>query len=122
VDAFFDHPAGKGALTAETGFIHLQNSTQSNEFVNFSPGDNAEFIYFQMGYLFGTAVAGGTFQPYFRFENTSVQQNDDIQLLSGGLHYYLKGHNAKVSLDYTLINYPVEDSRGIFTVQLAAGI
>lgn len=122
VDVFFDHPAGNGALTAEAGFIHLQNSTQANEFVRFSPGDNAEFMYVQTGYLFGTTVAGGAFQPYFRYENISVEQNDDIQLLSGGLHYYLKGHNAKASFDYSLINYPEENTRGIYTIQLAVGI
>jgi len=122
VDAFFDHPVGKGAVTAETGFINLRNSTQANGFVQLAPGDNAEFLYFQTGYFFGTRVAGGNIQPYFRYEDISVEQKADTRFLSGGLNYYLKGHNAKASLDYTVVNYPEVDSQGIFTVQLAVGI
>lgn len=38
------------------------------------------------------------------------------------VNYYLKGHNAKASLDFTMVNYLEADSQGIFTVQLAVGI
>jgi hypothetical protein len=122
VDAFFDHPAGNGAVTAESAYINIKNSTQANSFVQLAPSDDAGFFYVQAGYYFNTPVAVGNIQPYFRYETVSVQQKDNTGIFSGGLNYYLKGHNAKASFDYTVIDHPEADAQGIFTVQLAVGI
>lgn len=122
VDVFFDHPTGNGAVTAETGFISLLNSTQTNGFAQLAPANNADFFYFQSGYFFGTSVAGGNLQPYFRIENISVDQKDETRFYSGGLNYYIKGHNAKASFDYTVVKYAAAEAQAIFTLQLAVGI
>lgn len=122
VDLFFDHPVGKGAVTVESAYISLQNSTQANGFVRLSEGDNAGLFYLQSGYYFGTPVGWGNLQPYFRYESASVETNDNTGIVSGGLNYYLKGHNAKASFDYTVINHPETDAQSIVTVQLAVGI
>lgn len=123
VDGFFDYPvAAKDAVTVETAFIHLKNSTQANSFASLAAGDNANFYYLQTGYYFGNPVAWGNFQPYFRFENVSVENKTDTSFLTGGFNYYIKGHNAKASFDYTLVNYADSNSQSIVTVQLAIGI
>lgn len=122
VDGFFDHPVGKGAFTAESAYIHIRNSTQANSFVQLAPDDNAGFYYLQVGYYLGTPIGPGNLQPYFRYETVSVEQKSDTNFLSGGFNYYLKGHNAKVSMDYSVVNYSKSDSQNIVTLQLAVGI
>lgn len=122
VDAFFDHPAGNGSVTAESAYIKLKNSTQSNSFVQLAPSDDAGFFYIQAGYYCNAPVAVGNIQPYFRYETVSVEQKGNTNFFSGGLNYYLKGHNAKASFDYTVVHRSETDAQGIFTVQLAVGI
>jgi hypothetical protein len=122
VDAFFDHPVANGAVTAESAYIKLKNSTQPNSFAQLAPSDDADFFYIQAGYYFNAPVAVGNIQPYFRYETVSVEQKDNTGIFSGGLNYYLKGHNAKISLDYTMIDYSEFENQNIFTVQLAVGI
>jgi len=103
---------------------------QEAEFVRGDPadlaqlaaGDNAGLFYLQAGYYLGTPIGVGNFQPYFRYEMVSVKQKSDTNFLSGGLNYYLKGHNAKVSLDYTFVKHPDIDDQSIVTVQFAVGI
>ena len=122
VDAFFDHPAGEGAVTAESAYIHIKNSTQANSFAQLAPSDNAGLFYIQAGYYFNNPVAVGNVQPYFRYETVSIEQVKDTSFLSGGLNYYVTGHNAKASLDYTIIKYPEAAAQSVFTLQLAVGI
>jgi hypothetical protein len=122
IDAFFDHPAANGAVTAESAYINIKNSSQANGFAQLAAGDNADFFYIQAGYYFNTPVAVGNVQPYFRYETVSVEQKDNTGIFSGGFNYYLNGHNAKASFDYTVISHPDADGQGIFTVQLAVGI
>ncbi|MDD2306814.1 MAG: porin [Prolixibacteraceae bacterium] len=122
VDGFFDHPVAKDAITVESAYIHIQNSTQTNTFAKLIPGDNADLFYLQAGYYFGAPIFKGNLQPYFRYENVSIEQKNETNFLSGGINYYMKGHNAKLSLDYTVINHSEIDDQSMFTLQLAIGI
>lgn len=122
VDAFFDHPVANGAITAESAYIKLKNSTQANSFAQLALSDDAGFFYIQTGYYFNTPVAIGNIQPYFRYETVSAEQKGNTSIFSGGFNYYLNGHNAKVSFDYTVISHPDADAQSIFTLQLAVGI
>jgi hypothetical protein len=127
IDAFFDYPVAKGGVTIETAYIYLRNSTQVNSFAQLAAGDNAGFYYLQTGYFFGTPIVWGNLQPYFRIETVSVKEKAETGFWSGGFNYYLKdyylkGHNAKASFDYTLIKTSDSDSQSIVTVQLAVGI
>lgn len=122
VDAFFDHPVNSDAVTVESAYIRIQNGTQQNNFAQLAAGDNAKLFYLQAGYYFATQIGVGHLQPYIRFESASVKQKSNTNFLSGGLNYYLKGHNAKISLDYTFVNHPNSKDQSIVTVQLAAGI
>lgn len=122
IDGFFDHPISKGAVTVESAYIHIKNSTQTHNLAQLAPGDNAGFFYLQAGYYLGTPIGPGYLQPYFRYETVSVEQKGNTEFLSGGFNYYLKGHNAKMSLDYSVVNNSNSENQNFVTVQLAVGI
>ncbi|OFY48307.1 MAG: hypothetical protein A2W85_10055 [Bacteroidetes bacterium GWF2_41_31] len=122
VDGFLDHPLANGAVTAESAYIHIRNSTQANTFTNLAPGDNAGLFYIHAGYYFSTPIGIGNLQPYLRYENVSVEQKNETSFLSGGFNYYLRGHNAKFSIDYTIVDYVKMNNQSIMTLQLAVGI
>lgn len=123
VDTFFDHPIGTDAVTVESAYINIKNSSQPNSFTQLTAGDDAELTYIQAGYYFGSQIGVGYLQPYIRYENVSVKlKEDDTKFISGGLNYFIKGHNAKVSLDYTLVDHPNRADQSIVTAQFAVGI
>jgi len=121
-DVFFDHPVGDGAVTAEAAFIDINNCTQTHNFSNLAAGDDAETWYAQAGYMLPCELGSGRLQPYVRFETVNVNGKDDTDYRSAGVNYYLKGHNAKVSLDYTNVDHKGPMSNvGIVTFQMALG-
>jgi len=131
VDLFFDYPVGKGAVTFESAFIDVKNMTQTLKYSWLTKGDDAQMYYIQGGYLFPWKIGPGRIQPYFRYERLWVDDKPDTAFPSFGLNYYIKGHNAKFTLDWTLIdqrkevknpqgNFSGED-QNLITFQFAAG-
>ncbi len=121
-DVFFDHPIGEGAVTVEAAYIDIQNCTQTHNFSELAAGDDAENWYIQSGYLLPGKVGPGRFQPYMRYEAVYVDDKDDTEFMSAGLNYFVKGHNAKISLDYTYVDQESDrDDQSIATFQLAVG-
>jgi hypothetical protein len=130
VDVFFDHPMGDGAVTAEAAYIDVDNVTQTLKYSWLTQGDDARMFYIQGGYLLPWQVGIGRIQPYFRYEFLDVEDKADTAFPCLGLNYYLMGHNARVTLDWTMIDqrkdfaptgsYSGED-QNLFTVQVAAG-
>jgi hypothetical protein len=132
VDAFFDHPLGDGAITAEAAYIDIQNgtATQPAAFTGLVAGDDAKNWYINLGYLLPCSIGPGRLQPYARFETVDVDKRDvsgdaTTHFWSGGLNYYLKGHNAKLTADYMHIEQEEETSvrkdRDVFIFQITAG-
>jgi hypothetical protein len=125
VDLFGDHPLGQGALTVELSYIDVRNSTQTHNLSALSEGDDARLGYVQSGYLLPGSVRGGRMQPYFRYERIAVKRRRATNFYSAGLNYYVRGHNAKVSIDYSRVNQNREiEMRGdpsYLTVQVAIG-
>jgi hypothetical protein len=51
-----------------------------------------------------------------------VDDKDDTEFITAGLNYFVKGHNAKISMDYTYVGQDSErDDQNIATFQLALG-
>ncbi len=121
-DAFFDHPLAAGAITMESAYIHIRNNTQAHNFAQLTAGGDAEIFYVQAGYYLPAPIGDGRLQPYMRYETAAVEQKSDTRFFSGGLNCYLKGHNEKISVDYTLVNHQNKDDQTIVTVQLAVGL
>jgi hypothetical protein len=130
MDIFCDHPVGKGAVTMEAAYIDVKNVTQTLKYSWLERGDDAKMYYIQGGYLFPGSIGPGRIQPYFRYERLDVDSKPDTAFPSVGLNYYLKDHNAKLTLDWTLIdqrkdkkpqgNYSGED-QSLITFQASVG-
>ncbi len=92
VDAFAEIPLGGGALTVEGAYF------------NYDWGNVADPVtkgyYGQIAYLIG----GVNIQPAFRYESSdkdgTVTGGDDFSAYAVGLNYYMKGHDAKINLEY----------------------
>lgn len=122
IDGFIDHPLGGGAITVESAYISIHNSSQAHSLGLLEAGDDASLAYVQAGYFLGKTPGTRGLQPYLRYETVSIEQKDEVSFLSGGANYYLKGHNAKISMDYTVVNKRGASDQDIVTVQLALGI
>lgn len=124
-DVFFDYPIGNGAVTVEAAYIDINNCTQGTEnfYHDLEAGDDAQNWYINAGYLLPGSIGPGRFQPYIRYETVDVDDKNDTDFLSGGLNYYLKGHNAKLTADYMYVDpdNDTKDDRDIFTFQIAVG-
>ena len=131
IDLFFDHPVGKGAITVEAAYIDEKNVTGDQKYSWLVKGDDAQIYYIQGGYLLPGNIGYGRLQPYFRYERLNVEDRPDTTFPSIGLNYFLKGHNAKLSLDWTMINQKKDfnaagsysgDDQSLITLQVTAGL
>lgn len=68
----------------------------------------------------------GRLQPYLRYEAIAVDEKPGTGFSSAGLNYFFEGHDAKVSVDFSLVDQEEETAtrqdHGIVTVQVAVGI
>ncbi len=122
-DLFFDYPVSTASLTIESSYTALQNGAPGT----YLEGLDAEIFYSQAGFLLPGKLGPGRLQPYGKYELINEKDDpgdrEDIHYFSAGANYYLKGHNAKVSADYTLADKrEIEDDEySIVTLQLAVG-
>jgi len=124
-DVFFDHPLGDGAVTFEAAYIDIEKctETQPQMYTDLAAGDDAENWYFNVGYLLPGSFGPGQLQPYFRYETVDVDDKNETDFLSGGINYYLKGHNCKLTADYMHVDpdNDEKDERDIFMFQVCVG-
>jgi hypothetical protein len=124
-DVFFDHPLGDGAVTFEAAYIDIENCTETQPalYTDLAAGDDAENWYFNIGYLLPGSFGPGQLQPYFRYETVDVDAKNGTDFLSGGINYYLKGHDCKLTADYMHVDpdNDAKDARDIFTFQVCVG-
>jgi hypothetical protein len=111
-DIFYDHPVGDGAVTMEAAYIRIKNATQDLPFSRLTAGEDAHLYYVQGGYLLPGTYGPGRIQPYFRWEQVAVDSDPDTMIPCAGINYFLNGHNAKVTLDWSLLHQ--RGSRGSF--------
>ncbi len=103
-DLFYDHPVGDGAVTLEAAYIRIMNATQRLAFSRLNAGEDAHLYYVQGGYLLPGAYGPGRIQPYFRWEHVAPDSAADTMIPSVGINYFLKGHDAKLTLDWSLLH------------------
>jgi len=124
-DVFFDHPVGEGAVTFEAAYIDIDNctETQPQMYTDLAAGDDAENWYINAGYLFPGTLGIGQVQPYIRYETVDVDEKNETDFWSGGVNYYMKGHNCKLTADYMHVDpdNDEKDERDIFTLQFCIG-
>ncbi|MBW1675770.1 MAG: porin [Deltaproteobacteria bacterium] len=129
LDAFFDHPVGAGAITVEAAYIDINNCTQNHNYSELKAGDDAENWYINAGYLLPGSIGPGRLQPFIRYETVDVDKRDvdkdyETDVWTAGLNYVMKGHNCKITADYTNIDQDSDASRDdqdIVTFQITIG-
>jgi hypothetical protein len=122
VDAFVDRPVGASAITIEAAYIDIENSTQTHNFSALAAGDDAANAYVQAGYLLPGKTGPGRFQPYARYETIDVTAKSSTDFITVGSNYHLSGHDAKISVDYTVVDPKGSAGRqNIVTLQVAVG-
>lgn len=95
-DVFFDHPVAGGAITSQAGYIEYDGGS----FLKTLP--KQKDILLEAGYLIGTTRLMPVVQ-YTRRNFASGSAFDEHRL-SGGLNYYLSGHNANIKALFTRID------------------
>jgi hypothetical protein len=133
VDLFYDHPVGDGAVTVEAAYVRIRNATQRLGFSRLFPGGDAHLYYVQGGYLLPGKFGSGRVQPYFRWEHVAVDSAADTMIPCAGINYFLRGHSAKLTLDWSLLrqggntsSFPSSstftgDNQHIVTLQASVG-
>lgn len=104
VDIFYDAPVGEkgAALTAYGAFYSYDFGP------NYSLGGNSNLIatgniiYGQVGYVLPDFSEKGRLQPYASFSTRDLEAfSDPATTLGIGANWYLEGHNAKITLEYS---------------------
>ena len=129
LDAFFDHPVGAGAITVEAAYVDIDNCTQNHNYSELKAGDDAENWYINAGYLLPGSIGPGRLQPFIRYETVDVDKRDvnedyETDVWTAGLNYLMKGHNCKITADYTNIDQDSDANRNdqdIITFQITIG-
>jgi len=100
-DAFLDHPIGRGALTVEASYTDARALPQGLPFAGVPAGADARMTYVQGGFLLPWRVGPGRVQVYGRAERLLVTDGDDSSMPSAGANYLVRGHDLKVSADWS---------------------
>lgn len=87
LDAFLDHPLGRGALTVEASYTDARSLPAGLSFAGVPVGGDARIAYLQGGYLLPWRLGSGRVQVYGRGERVFVTAGDDTSLPSAGIHY-----------------------------------
>ena len=110
LDAFVDHPIGRGALTAMATYNHFDGGTTLPSL----PRQDAVLL--ELGYL----LPGQKLMPVLQFarrDGTTLTCTDESRW-SVGANYWVARHNVNVKAAYGRIRPSGADARSQFTVQL----
>ena len=111
-DAYYDHPLGPGALTAQLDYTHNDGGT----FLKALP--KQDVIYGEAGYY----IAKAKVMPYFTYSSKNIASTDtgDETRWSIGLGYMAFGHNFNIKAAYGSIDPKVGKTASQFTLQMQA--
>jgi len=130
-DVFMDQPIGAGAVTLEAALTEVHNAVAPINYTWLESGDEVRLSYLQGGYLLPNSLGPGRLQPYARYERVSVSGKPDTGIASLGCNYLLRGHDLKLTVDWTHLNQRVAppappghaaiENRSLISIQLSAG-
>lgn len=87
---------------SNSGVLTLEGAAYRYD-LNDTPGDGDALLAL-VGYMFPTEVGIGKFQPHVRYQEFEDDSQYDV-----GVNYIINGHNAKISLVYSLIDPDLGD-------------
>lgn len=120
-DAFFDRPVGRGALTLEASYTDVESLPQGLAFAGLGVGADARHAYLQAGYLLPWPREPGRLLLYGRTEHVLVDAGDDASLPSVGLNYLVRGHDLKLTVDWSRSTRGARPASGALTLQAQGG-
>jgi hypothetical protein len=117
-DAYYDHPLGAGALSAQVDYIHYDGGTFLMN-ANGTPSlPKQDTFYGEAGYYISSAKV----MPYFLVSNKDIANTDagDDRRWAVGLGFFPFGHNFNIKAAYGQIDPKVGKTTSQFTVQMQA--
>jgi len=120
-DVFFDLPIGRGALTIEASYTDAQGLPQGLSFASLPVGADARITYVQAGYLLPWPLGPGRVQLYGRTEHVLVSDAADASLPSAGLNCLVRGHDLKLSADWSRSTRGPRPASNALTLQAQVG-
>ncbi len=121
IDVFFDHPIGRAALTVEGAYTDAEDLPAGLAFASVPAGADARMLYLQAGYLLPWRVGPGRIQIYGRTEHVRASGANDTSLPSAGLNYVVRGHDLKLTADWSRSSRGPRESSGALTLQAQIG-
>lgn len=104
VDAFMEYPYANGNMIhAYASYISMN---YGENYVSRWGGTGTN-LYAQFGYFLKTAKL----MPYLAYQNGNYEGFDKpISTLDIGVNYYIRGHNCKITLEYSRINADIREA------------
>jgi hypothetical protein len=118
IDGFFDHPAGKGAVTVEASLTDVKGLTQPLAFAGLAAGEDARVGYITAGYLLPGSLGRGRVQLFGRWERLDGDGNGGTTTPAIGANYLVRGHDLKITVEWSRIERPDVGSGQAVTMQL----
>ncbi len=131
VDGLMERKLGKGAaVTLECAYYQYRTGGKIDVGPSFGGAGatdnvgglragNAGLV--SVSYLFGQRVGVGQFQPTLRYQQFDpILTGGHDRQYDGALNYIIKGHNARISLDYAHVDYAsgAKADRGVLGLQV----
>lgn len=119
-DVFFEYPTeSAGTFTASAAFLQIDfdDAYKGGDPDPFAVGIHGEKNgwYAKAGYLLPNKVGPGNVQFFGRYEQWNFAElrgitDQDINWYAFGLNYLLKGHDLRITLEYSMNDFDQEDS------------
>lgn len=112
IDAFYESPIG-GSRNALSGYLTYQNNDYGLNY-NLGPYATGNMVYGLIGFYAHKLKL----QPYVSYQHRSIDAlNDNSGRLGIGANYFISGHHAKLSLEYTRSQTAAASAQGLVTLQ-----
>lgn len=116
-DAFYEHPGTMGTFTLSGGYLKADFGEAGVRGVMDATGATGE----KNGRYGKAAYMVGKVQVYGRVENWAFAQlngvgGQEVTQTSGGLNYYVKGQDLKLTLDHTQTDFEKANIPGFTTI------
>ena len=105
LDAFYDAPAGEGAINAYAVYYNFNYGDNYALGTTYGTGSS---LYGQFGYLLPEFSEKGRLMPYVAYSTRDFEAFEEAgNRFQLGANWFLNGHNAKITLEYssTLANH-----------------
>ena len=120
-DLFLDHPVGRGAVTVEASYTDAHALPLGLPFAGVPVGAGRRLAYLQGGFLLPWRLGAGRLQVYGRAERLLVSDGADMSLPGAGVHYLVRGHDLKLTAEWSRSPRGSRPPSSVLTLQTQVG-